>query len=97
KLPQEKVFIDGRMPSWRQKKSETESEYAFGEYNSLFQPNPPIAKVFKKYDIDTVLLPTAFLDKKEFIKELKKNQFKEVYRDQTAIVYSQKNTSNHWR
>lgn len=105
KLPQKKVFIDGRMAHWRQKPNDSESEYAFGEYNSVLQLKIPLHHVLKKYRIDTILLPRDWLAGgkndatykivSRFIKELKKNKFREVYQDQIAIVYSQKNTSTH--
>ena len=105
KLPQKKVFIDGRMASWRQKPSLSESGYIFGENNSLLLLKISLPQVFKKYKIDTVLLPAAWLieNKKDsrqeivskFVIKLKKNNFKEIYRDKIAIIYSQKNTFHH--
>lgn len=105
KLLQKKVFIDGRMASWRQESSPLESGYIFGEDNSLLLLKISLPRVFKKYRIDTVLLPRAWLieNKKnsnreiisKFVKELKKNNFKEVYRDKVAIIYAQKNTFHH--
>ena len=103
KFPQKKVFIDGRMASWRQKLSVLESDYIFGENNSLLRLKIPLNRVFKKYQIDTVLLPQSWLagDKNDttsqiisrFVKELKKNEFIEVYNDNVAIVYSRKRPS----
>lgn len=98
KFPQKKVFIDGRMASWRQKPSNLESGYIFGENNSLLLLKLSLPKIFKKYHIDTVLLPRTWLVERkkdstweivsEFVKELKKSRFREVYQDQVAIVYS---------
>ncbi len=98
KLPQKKVFIDGRMAHWRQNPTLSESNYIFGENNSLLLLQISLPKTFKKYNIDTILLPSAWLTEnrnnntrdtaQKFVKELKKNKFWEVYRDKVATIYS---------
>lgn len=56
KLPEKKVFIDGRMPSWRYENApQGESNYAFRDYLDVLSGNIDYKPVFKKYDIDTVL------------------------------------------
>jgi hypothetical protein len=61
-LPQKKVFIDGRMPSWKNPAAPVnESTYAFGEYRSVLENNLPFAQVSKKYDIDTLLIAPSDL------------------------------------
>jgi hypothetical protein len=72
KLPEKKVFIDGRMPSWRWKSApSTESNYAFEEYNKFLAGKIPAKDIFTKYNIDTFLLP---IEKKKnappFLKKL---------------------------
>lgn len=58
KLPQKKVFIDGRMPSWRwEKNSQTESNYAMRDYDAILSNEKPYKTPFENYHIDTVLLP----------------------------------------
>lgn len=60
KLPEKKVFIDGRMPSWRRESSpHLESNYAFEEYNKILSGEIPIQLAIDKYKIDTVLLPAG--------------------------------------
>ena len=86
------------MASWRQKPSNSEAGYIFDENNLLLLLKLSLPRVFKKYHIDTVLLPRAWLLERKkdttweiaskFVKELKKNKFREVYQDQVAIVYS---------
>ncbi len=103
KLPQKKVFIDGRMASWRQRSSKSESDYVFGEHNAVLLLNVSLQGVFNKYKIDTVLIPRGWVvEKKEdstskitskLIKELKKNNFREIYQDQGATIYSKKTPS----
>ncbi|OGK40205.1 hypothetical protein A3A74_06885 [Candidatus Roizmanbacteria bacterium RIFCSPLOWO2_01_FULL_35_13] len=100
KLPQKKVFIDGRMSSMSQKNKTGESDYIFAEYMSLITSKTSLAKVFQKYKVDTVLLPRRWTDEKsrdimksyvsKFIKDLKKNNFKAVYQDKVAIILTKK-------
>jgi hypothetical protein len=57
-LPQKKVFIDGRMPSWRYNADlPGESDYAMRDYNSVLSGEAPYREVFARYSIDTVLWP----------------------------------------
>jgi hypothetical protein len=58
KFPEKKVFIDGRMPSWRWiPPSESESKSAFDDYNNILKGKEDYKKYFEKYSIRTVLLP----------------------------------------
>lgn len=54
--PQEKVFIDGRMPSFRWTAPETESSWAFKDYLQISESGDFTA-LFTKYNITTVLWP----------------------------------------
>jgi hypothetical protein len=107
-LPQKKVFVDGRMPSWRFNPPNLfESPSAYDEYLKIVNWEIPYQDAFKKYDIDTVLFPTKESsltnlleeklrnletklgkDKKDynFIEEIKKDGWLEVYRDRTAVI-----------
>ena len=49
------MFIDGRMPSWRQTESERESSYALGDYLKVLTGQSELEKIFKKYNINLVL------------------------------------------
>jgi len=56
RLPEQKVFIDGRMPSWRwQKNLPGESNYIMKEYKGLLLGEIPYNQIFLKYQINTVL------------------------------------------
>jgi hypothetical protein len=56
-LPQKKVFIDGRMPSWRwQANKKGESNYAFDEYKKVLTGQIPFAVFATKYHISTLLI-----------------------------------------
>lgn len=58
-LPEKKVFIDGRMPSWKQDTyAENESGNIFKEYREILQGERDYQESFEKYGIDTVLWPT---------------------------------------
>lgn len=57
-LPEKKVFIDGRMPSWRWRvHPPDESSAAFDEYGSILGGEVNYKKSFDKYGVDTVLWP----------------------------------------
>src|SRR4030042_4267273 len=103
KLPEKKVFIDGRMPSWRWSfQSKKESSYVMEEYLNMLSGEVNYKDVFQKYNVDTVLLPvekgeTFFnqLDKKfkKFLGRFykKKINFKfidELKKDGWTKVYS---------
>lgn len=113
-LPEKKVFIDGRMPSWRWHANiQGESNYAFEEYEKVLKGEIPFASFVEKYHIDTLLIPAFALHKPEMkilgmpvekdsflqkvflfdltfyevVQQAKKLGWKEVYRDQTAVVF----------
>jgi hypothetical protein len=69
-LPEKKVFIDGRMPSWKQDPHPGESENVFKEYREILGGTYPVKKAIKKYGITTFLLPAEETDEE---KEKKKN------------------------
>jgi hypothetical protein len=58
KLPEEKEFIDGRMPSWRWTAPSGESAWAFKDYQKIVN-NGDYEKLFSKYGVETVLWPKA--------------------------------------
>lgn len=55
KMPEKKVFIDGRMPSWRWHAPEGEEDSAFDDYNKLLKGDLDYKKVFDKYNIQIVV------------------------------------------
>lgn len=59
KLPGKKVFVDGRMPSWRWTNApSSESNYAFQDFQAISAGTLPLEEVAEKYKIDTLLLPS---------------------------------------
>jgi hypothetical protein len=67
-IPDLKLFIDGRMPSWRWKSpNPRESDWAFREYQQI-NISGDYSKIFEKYNINTVVwrknkMNTSVLDK----------------------------------
>ena len=71
KLPQKKVFIDGRMPFWRwQKGIPGETDSAMEDYLKISNGEKNYRKDFDKYDIKTVLW--AEKKKDDTLQELEK-------------------------
>lgn len=67
KMPSKKVFVDGRMPSWRQEtENRNESRFAFGEYKDLLTGKAELEKTAVKYNIKIFLLPIKREEKKDF-------------------------------
>jgi hypothetical protein len=54
KLPERKVFIDGRMPSWRFVAPDDQSENAFSDYKKIVAEGDYL-NLFEKFNIRTVL------------------------------------------
>jgi hypothetical protein len=50
-LPQEKIFIDGRMPAWR-----IEDRWIVKDYAAVALTDPPILTVFEKYGVDWAIV-----------------------------------------
>ena len=59
KLPEKRVFIDGRMPSFRHTApNKMESDYVFKEYTKgIYGKKKDFAKILKKYHIQMVVMP----------------------------------------
>ncbi len=103
KLPEKKVFVDGRMPSWKQQPLPDESPNAFKEHNAIFEGSYPVSKAIKKYNISTFLLPvekktrkrvkllerffTSAKETPDIYDQLRKLKWKIVYKDSIAVVY----------
>lgn len=58
KLPERKVFIDGRMPSWRQN-----GQFVFGDYVKIMNVDYDTDKLLSKYNVKIVLLDKNKKDK----------------------------------
>jgi len=75
KLPEKKVFSDGRMPSWELKNpSVHESSDIFQEEEQLYSGDISLAQEVKKYDIDTVLFYAPVSEKEAKAAQLSSNE-----------------------
>lgn len=70
KLPEQKVFVDGRMPSWRWEAPEGQSDRALYDYIRLISGQVDIEPYLTKYQIQTVVWPTHRFDKANASSEL---------------------------
>ena len=58
KMPEKKVFVDGRMPSWRRSDAPpTESDNAFDDYIKVLNGESDYKTTFSKYGVEVVLWP----------------------------------------
>lgn len=57
KYPEEKVFIDGRMPSWRWDSPEGELSNAFSTYNNILSGEESYKEIFQKFNVRYILIP----------------------------------------
>lgn len=95
--PEKKVFIDGRMPSWRNSHpGKQESAYAFGEYFDLLDGTSPFAKAVEKYQIDTVVLPPFIPKKPNVVDEYVENFINTVFHKQKHDVIYTQLKKMHW-
>lgn len=70
KIPERKVFIDGRMPSWRE-----DGQFIFGDYVKIMKVEPGFQDILKKYNIKIMLLEKGD-DKDNLKRELRvENRF----------------------
>lgn len=82
RLPESKIFIDGRMPSWRWSQGgSSQSNNADFEYRKIMKEMGNFDYYKKKYDIEYILIDK---DKK---KEHLLKKYKKIYEDGVAVLY----------
>lgn len=82
KLPDNKIFVDGRMPSWRWvQKDAHQSNNADSEYRSILKTKNNFDHYKQKYSIKYILV-----DKKKN-KQLSFEKYKKIYEDETSVLY----------
>jgi len=100
KYPEKKVFIDGRMPSWRMNSKGVETASAMEEYLQISETGN-YREIFTKYNIKIALLPSSSnqlwgdrmlenLMKTEKIplrERLEGDGWKKIYEDESCVVY----------
>lgn len=68
KLPEKKVFVDGRMPSWRwEAHIPGESDYTFEEYQKFLGGELSFRSIVSKYGITTLFLPVERKDDQDLL------------------------------
>lgn len=83
RLPEFKVFVDGRMPAWPHPSGK--SPYTI--FLEIIQTKSGWERTLQSYKINWLLIsPGTFLDLE--LQKRPRNWIKEVYRDKTAVVYS---------
>jgi hypothetical protein len=97
--PNHKVFVDGRMPSWRQKLStgQNESEDVTRLYRNLFTNLTPFGPTLNKFHITRLLIRKSSIsftknekmniEAKKLKKQLDVNQFRIIYQDSSVVLY----------
>jgi hypothetical protein len=89
KLPGHKVFIDGRMPSWRRTGFyPNESNYAFKDYSKMLSDDNFFAQEIRKYNITYVLFPKP-------AKKGKPSMLQNAEDFLQKILFKFKNTDSH--
>jgi hypothetical protein len=75
KLPDAKVYIDGRMPSWR----DPNGQKYFDRYHALENDeNATTSQEFKDYNIKCVIWPNITEDSSKLVKSLKQSGWQQV-------------------
>ncbi len=77
KLPEKRVFIDGRMPHWGN---------ILNEYTEIISLQRPFEKTAKSYNIDTVLVQKSRTKFADLAKELEKKGWKKIYEDDVSMI-----------
>jgi hypothetical protein len=85
-LPENKVFVDGRMPAWPTPSGK--SPYTI--YLETLQTQPGWQKTLARYKIDWILInPGTFMDLK-LKPDPRSFGWQEVYRDNQAVIYKKR-------
>ena len=80
-----KYFIDGRMPSWK-----TKEKYVFKDYIEASECRGT-NEILEKYNANLVIWPVNKITKCNFLEELKKNEWKEVFNDVNTVILKKDN------
>jgi hypothetical protein len=75
-LPEKKVFVDGRMPSWRWSAHiKGESDYVFNDFKAINSGSLAILRIIHTYNISTFLLPVSKPVREKWLDRLIKKLF----------------------
>lgn len=91
KAPERRVFMDGRMPSWRRPSAPAgESSYAYRDYRTILSQGPGWEAMLRKYRISYLLLRPPVSAGGLFAPKKPKIPFvgmKIIYRDKVSVLY----------
>lgn len=94
KQPEQKVFIDGRMPSWRRDGFFfNESNNAFVDYQKMFSEKSFFKKMIFKYNIQYVLMPKIPQPDKNLFRKRLENFERKLFHINKEYSISQKDLS----
>jgi len=80
-LPEEKIFIDGRMASWR-----NSEHHILKEYYDILQKTNESNERLSSFQVDQILYPVG--DDDDFLRYMEKSSlWQEVYRDDIAVIF----------
>jgi hypothetical protein len=90
-LPERKVFIDGRMPSWKK-----DGKSVMEDYLKIIKVEENFQEVLDKYEIKIILLTRSFKEAinpkgETLYQSLIKSGWKEIFEDETAIILKKDN------
>ncbi len=82
KLPNRKVFIDGRMPSWRlSAQAGQDEQFLLKEYVDVYTVQPGFESILEKYKVQLALIPPGKLSH-----ALESQGWETLYEDETALI-----------
>ncbi len=93
KLPGERVFIHGMMPSWRDHQVRGESSYAFTDYQAVMLGKVAFVPVANHYGIMTVILPSHVEPRMPvsrygaILMQVQQAGWRRVYMDTRVVIY----------
>ncbi len=91
-LPGRKVFIDGRMPSWRRERGNPlYSDYAFRDYSAVLEEKAGYRSILEKFRVTHLLLQKEKKARYRFLSWPKKKDryagMKKIYEDDICVLY----------
>ncbi len=87
-----KVFIDGNMSHWVDKNGNSAMQDYIAVYKSIWDGNLIWKEIFKKRNINMVIVKNEETNEKNIVNILQNNGWEIVYKDKTAVVLQNLNT-----
>ena len=74
KIPERKLFIDGRMPTWKEN-----GQFIFGDYIKIMGAESGFEKILEKYNVSLALIPKSKEGRQNVEKDIKIEKFSEKH------------------